>query len=748
MSTSSFNPFLLADKHRQRDTTTSTAVGRSSPPMLSTTATTACHATAPTRTTTTSISSFPTFLTNLVTEEMCEEYCTLMQDIMMGDRAVKKTKPDTLPAVQAYLLDPCTIQNHSRNNDFVDDNEDSSTSSTDGFRNVARERYRAFLDRHGFWDKAQAAYLERCLGYTADWCAKKKMFAPAAMAWLKLRETGYIPRENTVSTFLFVFGLEHDNNNDKRSNAQQIAASHFLQDVAIFHDACFEPNEKTVYLRIKSLVAAGRAQEADDLLLHAIPMDCQRLRTFTPLLTHYCCIDDHDKNNSEDDKDNDVDAASHSLRLFRHMRNAPGVYLDADTYVMLLTSLAQREFFSCQDENDKNRNVGSRDMMQEAGFPVTGPALFDSLMAEMSTDLLEFNETNAIALYKSLQSAFSTNEDPFDDVANKNARTGMTSLPLAASHASSMATITMGRVTVDPTTCLCPATKAKLQLFSLTADQRTMVQHTLLNMAAAQHEEFAAKMQQRNKKRSAPESSSGAYALKQLSKFVDWVSQHNFTAIIDGPNIAYFGHAVLYYNQLALMVEHLERLGERPLVTMPSKYCQPSFYVASIGSEQVLSERDLQVIADLKAKGQFYTVPEWCLDDYYWMIASVVAPSTSVAADKEEGGVLPGLRPLLITNDQMRDHKLALLEPRLFRRWTSCHIVRYNFSSYEGDEWQANRQILLEHADSFSREVQGNAVPSNGDAKTLVWHIPVSEWSEDYPNDRFCICVGPILSQQ
>jgi len=276
-------------------------------------------------------------------------------------------------------------------------------------------------------------------------------------------------------------------------------------------------------------------------------------------------------------------------------------------------------------------------------------------------------------------------------------------------------------------------------LFSLSNEQRQRVHETLLEMASSQHEEFAAKMRERGKIRQDPASSSGAYALEQLAAFAEWVSEQNFTAIIDGPNVAYCGHPVLHYSQVARMVQYLEGLGERPLVTMPYKYCQPSFYVATIGQEQTLSDRDNQVITELQERGQFYVVPEWCLDDYYWMIASVVADPSTVAPSN--GVTLPGLRPLLITNDQMRDHRLTLLEPRLFRRWTSCHVVRYGFDAWVDDEWSPNRPVSLQHADSISREIQGNPT-THGGGRGTAWHIPISEWSEGYPHDRFCISIG------
>jgi hypothetical protein len=123
-----------------------------------------------------------------------------------------------------------------------------------------------------------------------------------------------------------------------------------------------------------------------------------------------------------------------------------------------------------------------------------------------------------------------------------------------------------------------------------------------------------------------------------------------------------------------------------------------------------------------------YIVPRFCLDDYYWMLASVSNQTTArnvidinvqASGDRAQ---FPGMRPLLVTNDQMRDHRLELLEPREFRRWCSCHIVKYNVSRFEKDEWTESRMVDLYPADVFSREIQGNP---HGSKNGTVWHFPV-----------------------
>ena len=88
--------------------------------------------------------------------------------------------------------------------------------------------------------------------------------------------------------------------------------------------------------------------------------------------------------------------------------------------------------------------------------------------------------------------------------------------------------------------------------------------------------------------------------------------------------------------------------------------------------------------------------------------------------------------PVLITNDQMRDHRLGMLEPMLFRRWYSNYIVNYNFPAFVGKEC-AHPEIGFSPADFFSREIQCNRTEDGSN----VWHFPVSDQQDVW----FCLCI-------
>lgn len=189
-------------------------------------------------------------------------------------------------------------------------------------------------------------------------------------------------------------------------------------------------------------------------------------------------------------------------------------------------------------------------------------------------------------------------------------------------------------------------------------------------------------------------------------------------------------------------MEALENMGENVLVILPKKYMQKSFVVPKVTGpiRQTVSKREQEIREKLLSSGKAYIVPPSLLDDYYWMYASICEQGTKFHGKEQyippgnEEGRWPGIRPMLVSNDQMRDHKLSLLEPRLFRRWYSNFIVNFTFSAFVGDQC-VDKEIGFSTADFYSREIQGNAIMNNGD-DSMVWHFPVSDWGEC---ESFCV---------
>jgi pentatricopeptide repeat protein len=613
-------------------------------------------------------------------------YESLLNEIMLRGRVVQKqpTKatPAEISAAQKFLLLNSPLLDAS---ELLDDNGPDLP-----FRKALNDQKKRFMATTGF-NEAQYEYCARCLTYLGDLSAKRKSSEAVRVAWRKILEMGMAPRENCVSTYMFALSLASD-------------TIDWTFDVASFHDRLFEPNEKTTSLRIKTFVARGDPLGAEEILF-SLPDKTQkssadewkRLRTFQPLLAHYC----------------DQGNVSSILRLFNQMRQSTGVHLDADTYSLILSSLAKAGCFA------PLRTIEEATFIVSDGVEL-GPRLLDDICSKMSDDLLDLTEEAATRIWK----AFISTES--------NEMLSNVPMAIAASDAS---VPIVGRVSVDDKTGMCRTSEAQLRLFALTADQRRHVHDTLLDMAAAQQREYGDKLKGQGK---VLDDRNGFYAREELGKFSTWLHEREgepFTAFVDGPNIGFYGHGTVHYSQIKAVVEALEQRGERPLVTMPSKYIAKSFWLTSLGRFQALDDRDLDVMNELLESGKMYAIPAACLDDYYWMIASVANQTKTRTQESTHAdqGRFPGLRPLLVTNDQMRDHRLSLLEPREFRRWTSCHIVKYHIDGYIRDEWEP-RQVTFFPADVFSREIQGN--PHPGGSGSLVWHFPVAEWAE---RDRLCV---------
>ena len=72
----------------------------------------------------------------------------------------------------------------------------------------------------------QYDYICCCLSYIADICAKQQKSGPCIIAWYKLKQFGIIPRENCISTYMYVFSLiNNKNNNNKNTSAATTNAS-------------------------------------------------------------------------------------------------------------------------------------------------------------------------------------------------------------------------------------------------------------------------------------------------------------------------------------------------------------------------------------------------------------------------------------------------------------------------------------------------------------------------------------------
>ncbi|KAL7533901.1 hypothetical protein ACHAXR_005517, partial [Thalassiosira sp. AJA248-18] len=587
------------------------------------------------------------------------------------------------------------------------------------------------------------------MGSLGRYCARRARSLPMEVAWIKVKESGLFLPKDVICTYLYVvstmgmtdsIGISsgfdvgsypfsdsekgNGGGDESKSNKNRYLIP---EEVATYHDLSSKPTESSISLRVKAMASKGDTKSAEELLeafKKSIEADKEskesiRLRTYLPIFKQYC----------------ETGKISAALSLFKQMKSTQGVILEPETYVLLLASTAENGYFC--------NNSSPIEDAQNLGYSHShGPKLFDAIATEMAHDSLDITSASARQLSNALALGFKEfQRDPnsaSDVVSTLKEVHPLVTLPISRKLANDNEVVA-SRVSLDRSTGICPVTNVQQRLIVLEPDQRNQLHGDLLDLSEEQFANFAGKRAEDSPKR----------AREQLQIFSDWLDKREgepFTAIVDGANIGYymqsFDKGRFNYHQIKFIVDTLEERGENPLVVLPNKYVHHEFY-QSKREHQKLDHAEIEIMKDLLKSGKLYKVPPRCLDDFYWMLASVSDQTASrqgqdisVPSDDPDGR-FPGTRPMLITNDQMRDHKLELLEPRLFRRWYGCHIVNYNFTAFVMGESVDGNEVGFSQADFFSREIQGNQCPSNHDeSHSLAWHFPVNDWELD---ERFVI---------
>lgn len=235
-----------------------------------------------------------------------QQYETTVRTVMNNGRLVKhKDKPEDVSRAFEYLLHNQSILQAP----ILVLHENDSRA----FMNQQKQNFLAQANL----TEAQHELAMRTLTYLGDLCAKKQTPEPLIVAWHKLKEAGMVPRENCISTYMYALSLS---NHTSTTTAQ----------VATFHDLFYEPNEKTVTLRIKSMIADKNAAGAEELLSCSFGNgEWKKLRTYVPVLELYC---------------NQGDMTS-ALRLYRQMQQLSRVHFEPDTYALLIGALAEQGYF-------------------------------------------------------------------------------------------------------------------------------------------------------------------------------------------------------------------------------------------------------------------------------------------------------------------------------------------------------------------------------------------------------------------
>ncbi|KAL7540471.1 hypothetical protein ACHAWF_006707 [Thalassiosira exigua] len=552
------------------------------------------------------------------------------------------------------------------------------------------------------------------LGALGRYCARRARSQPMEVAWYKIKECGALLPKETIATYLYVvstMGIADSigmsvgiggfpNKSGDATDESKANAFRIPEEVSTYHDLSSKPTESSVSIRVRALASKGDAKYAEELLeefkkyiaADESSDEIVRLRTYLPIFKQYC----------------DEGDVSSAVSVFRKMQTTPGVILEPENYVLLLATIAEKRGFC-----DNSPSI----LGQDSGYAHTmGPKLFDEIACELAEEALEITSASAIRLYNALAVGFEEFRNEVDSTSEDALISNLTEVhPL----------MTLPLSTLAPLNATGKKERARrLQSF---------------------HRQIYGDMPCDTGKGKENQTPRAKELLQQFSNWLDEREGDPFTAIVDGANVGYymqsFDKGRFNYHQIKFMVDTLEERGENPLVIVPHKYGSNEFY-SSKREVQRLDPTEVEIKHDLTERGRLYRVPGRCLDDFYWMLGSVADQTASrrgqdlSVPNNDPGERFPGARPMLITNDQMRDHRLELLEPRLFRRW--CFIVNYNFTAFVLGESVPGNEIGFSPADFFSREIQSNActVEDPYGWQGLAWHFPVNDWDLD---ERFCL---------
>mmetsp|Transcript_43018 Transcript_43018/g.104137 ORF Transcript_43018/g.104137 Transcript_43018/m.104137 type:complete len:836 (+) Transcript_43018:76-2583(+) len=613
--------------------------------------------------------------------------------------------------------------------------EDELLQVRKDFRSELRAQKQTLCDHYG-WDNQQYTVAISALMSLGAMCAKKATGAPIDIAWQKLKEAGYEMEKDRIHNYLYVSATFSTRSIDLSSSSGGESIIDYLNrdassaiepkkeeiqstidddddeteaqidttgEIANVQDLLFNPTEQSTSIRVRTLVSKNRIKEAEQVLESNANNFDLRLRTYAPVYKAYL----------------DAGDVPSAFNLFCKMKEGEFVILQPETYVQLIACIAEAGYFREGSESI----AGVEDLGYSVG---SGPQLFDVLAQELADNSVEITAASAKRLYNAFQRGFKdSNLKPLHLLESIS----------TCNDSAEPDELVVSRVSLDETSGRCPRTGTHLRLIGLDAEQKKQLGNGLAELATEAYAERVMKQ--------------SAKAELELKRFADWLDTRTgkpYTAIVDGPNIAYymqnFQDGRFSYHQIEFVVDALEKMGENVLVVLPQKYTQDSFLITNAAGQrrQKLTRKEKEISRELISSGKAYTVPTGCLDDHYWMYASVASQTVSTnGVDMyvklgNEAGRWPGERPMLVSNDQMRDHKLSLLEPRLFRRWYSNFLVNFTFSAFVGEDC-SEKEIGFRTADFYSREIQGNH-PSSETESGLTWHFPVSDWKE---NESFCI---------
>ena len=167
--------------------------------------------------------------------------------------------------------------------------------------------------------------------------------------------------------------------------------------------------------------------------------------------------------------------------------------------------------------------------------------------------------------------------------------------------------------------------------------------------------------------------------------------------IIDGANVGYFGRRP---PKDKLSFQQIDRVIHA-LMSEPSSYGKKVLLILHQRHFKRLSNSQYRIVDAWKRDRILYQTPHRMNDDWFWLYAAVYS-SQFVR------------QPLVITNDQMRDHHFQMLSQRCFLKWRERHVVRFGFSNLYDFRVPPTFWFPL----PYSTQIQDSA---------SSWHFPVSQ---------------------
>eukprot|EP00904_Undaria_pinnatifida_P001689 jgi/Undpi1/11520/HiC_scaffold_30.g13817.m1 len=224
----------------------------------------------------------------------------------------------------------------------------------------------------------------------------------------------------------------------------------------------------------------------------------------------------------------------------------------------------------------------------------------------------------------------------------------------------------------------------------------------------------------------------------------------HYTVVVDGCNVAYYRQnkegGQFQIAQVDIVVQLLEACGEKVLVILPERYLRAVVPNSSRSkgvknAASAMSAGDVEIVNGWKERKVMYSCADGTDDDLFWMYFTVSSDEGVREGDNDErevtasGGVndvdsgerqgstdgaqldaaagiagqarirgagekrdrgegdgvapkLAGMNrlPTVVTNDEMRNHRMALLQPVPFHRWRNSQVRRFYFPAQTGAE--------------------------------------------------------------